>query len=61
MGVPYTKMSKQKRRQRQAANRYAGLQASACPVCGARRIPHRVCLKCGHYGKTQVISTPAAD
>jgi large subunit ribosomal protein L32 len=60
MGVPYTRVSKQKTRQRQAANRYQGIQASACPVCGVLRLPHRVCLKCGHYGKKQVITTTSS-
>lgn len=26
-----------------------------CPSCGEPRIPHRVCMKCGHYRGEQVV------
>lgn len=27
----------------------------ACPKCNEPRIPHRVCLKCGHYNGEAVL------
>jgi large subunit ribosomal protein L32 len=30
-------------------------QAGKCDNCGEPRMPHRVCMKCGQYGSTQVI------
>ncbi len=59
MAVQQNKMSKQKIRQRKGANRYQGIQTSPCPSCGAARLTHRVCPKCGHYGDRQVISITA--
>lgn len=59
MAVQQCKVSKQKVRSRKAANRYKGLQPGYCPVCGAARIPHRVCAHCGHYKGRQVLSVTA--
>ncbi len=49
MAVPKRKVSKMKRRQRQAANRYEGVQASFCPNCAKPAAPHAVCGHCGFY------------
>ncbi len=59
MAVQQRKVSKQKVRQRQAANRYQGMQSSPCPSCGAARRPHRVCMQCGKYKDRQVVSITA--
>lgn len=56
MAVQQNKVSKQKKRQRQGANQYKGLQPSSCPNCKAPRLPHRVCTKCGQYNGKQVIA-----
>ncbi|HCE46889.1 MAG TPA: 50S ribosomal protein L32 [Lentisphaeria bacterium] len=56
MGVPKRKMSKMKRRQRQAANRCSGVQGTNCTVCGKAVKPHRVCPSCGTYKGKQVIT-----
>lgn len=29
----------------------------ACPNCGEPRIPHRVCMSCGHYRDEQIFET----
>ena len=55
MAVPKRKVSKMKRRQRQAANRYEGVQATYCPNCSAPVAPHRVCTACGYYDGKQVL------
>ena len=59
MAVQQCKVSKQKVRQRKAANRYRGLQFADCPTCGSPRLPHRVCRNCGNYGGRQVVSVTA--
>jgi large subunit ribosomal protein L32 len=56
MGVPKRKKSKMKVRQQRAANRYRGVQATNCTVCGAPARPHRVCPSCGNYKGRQVIT-----
>lgn len=56
MGVPKRKKSKMKRRQRQAANRYEGVQATFCPNCGEPAAPHAVCSHCGTYKGKQIVT-----
>ena len=56
MGVPKRKMSKMKKRQRQAANRYEGVQATFCKNCGKPASPHSVCEHCGTYKGKQIIT-----
>jgi len=56
MAVQQVKVSKQKIRQRKAANLYRGIKTSPCPSCGAARMPHRVCPSCGNYKGRQVLS-----
>jgi large subunit ribosomal protein L32 len=48
------------RRQRKAANRYKGVQATFCPNCNAPVVPHRVCTACGQYDGKQVIAVAEA-
>ncbi|MFA4943552.1 MAG: 50S ribosomal protein L32 [Lentisphaeria bacterium] len=57
MALQQSKMSKMKKRMRKGANRYRGIQTNVCPNCGAARLPHRVCLKCGMYAGRQVVAT----
>ena len=45
-----------KKRQRKAANRYEGVQATFCTNCNAPVAPHRVCKACGTYKGKQVIT-----
>ena len=48
MAVPKRKVSKMKRRQRQAANAYEGVQANFCPQCGEScPTEANFCPKCG--------------
>jgi len=56
MAVPKRKTSKMKIRQRKAANRYEGVQATFCTNCGAPVTPHRVCKACGTYKGKQVLT-----
>ena len=59
MAVPKRKTSRMKRRQRKAANRYEGVQATYCTNCSAPSAPHRVCPSCGYYNGKQVVSPEA--
>ncbi len=56
MAVQQCKVSKTQVRNRKGANRYRGLKPGVCPMCGAPRMPHRVCRSCGNYGDRQVIT-----
>ena len=59
MAVPKRKTSRMKRRQRKAANRYEGVQATYCTNCPAPSTPHRVCPSCGFYNGKQVLNVEA--
>jgi large subunit ribosomal protein L32 len=59
MALQQRKVSKMKKRLRLAPQRYQGIQTSRCPVCGAARLPHRICAKCGNYAGRQVVTTTA--
>lgn len=59
MAVQQNRMSKKRIRCRKAANRYGGLKPVPCPMCGAAKLTHRVCGKCGSYRGRQVISITA--
>ena len=56
MGVPKRKMSKMKRRQRQATNAYQGVEANFCKSCGEPAAPHTVCKHCGTYKGRQILT-----
>ena len=61
MAMPKRKVSKMKRRQRQAHNRYEGVQATFCTKCQAPVAPHRVCPVCGNYGGKQVVDVATEE
>ncbi len=56
MAVPKKRKSKAAKRSRRAAN--SNLKAPSlqkCSNCMAPKLPHRVCMECGHYGGEQII------
>lgn len=59
MAVPKRKTSRMKRRQRKAANRYEGVQATYCANCAAPSAPHRIYTSCGFYNGKQVLNVEA--
>ena len=61
MAQPKRKTSKMKKRQRKAANRFAGVQTYECSNCGAPALPHRACSHCGYYGGKAVVEAEAAE
>ncbi|NLJ77323.1 MAG: 50S ribosomal protein L32 [Peptococcaceae bacterium] len=57
MAVPKRKVSKQKGRQRRAANMKAEApELVECPQCHALIIPHHLCPECGYYKGREVIA-----
>ncbi|MDD2443452.1 MAG: 50S ribosomal protein L32 [Desulfotomaculaceae bacterium] len=58
MGVPKRKASKQRGRQRRAANtKLAAPALVVCPQCRALIMPHHLCPECGHYKAREVVAT----
>ncbi len=60
MGVPKRRASKQRGRQRRAAN--LNLEAPnlvKCPQCRELALSHTVCAWCGYYGNKEVIRVKA--
>lgn len=56
MAVPKGKVSKARRDKRRAANSvYRAPGLVECPHCHEKKLPHRVCKSCGHYGSKEVI------
>ena len=40
---------------RRATHKLTAVNPSACPRCGAARLPHRVCIQCGYYKNVDVL------
>ncbi len=58
MGVPKRKASKQRGRQRRAANmKIAAPALVECPQCHALIVPHHLCPECGYYKGKEVVAT----
>lgn len=56
MPVPKQKKSKcRTRRRRSTHDKVASKNVVWCMNCGARALPHRVCMSCGTYKGRQVI------
>ncbi|MCL6560326.1 MAG: 50S ribosomal protein L32 [Firmicutes bacterium] len=58
MGVPKRKASKQRGRQRRAANMKLNTPMLVnCPQCRALIMPHHLCPECGYYKAREVVAT----
>ena len=55
MALPKRRHSKTRGRKRRTHYKATTPNPSACPSCGAPRIPHRVCMNCGTYKSEQVV------
>jgi len=56
MAVPKHKASKARTRRRKAINGKLDVaNLSECDNCGAMKMPHRVCPKCGFYRGKQIL------
>lgn len=58
MAVPKHKASKSRTRRRRVLNAKLTLpHLVGCSNCGALKLPHRVCPKCGFYRGKEIISS----
>jgi large subunit ribosomal protein L32 len=57
MAVPKRRTSKAKKNKRRSHDALGVPTLSACPQCGAPKLPHRVCGGCGTYRGRSVIET----
>ncbi len=56
MPVPKRRKSKSRRDMRRATHKLsAPTSLNPCPRCGSPKLPHRVCLHCGHYKGKEVV------
>jgi large subunit ribosomal protein L32 len=53
--VPKSKVSKGRRNRRRAHDALKLKSLVECPQCKAKKLPHHVCLSCGHYRGVEVI------
>lgn len=56
MAVPKRKISKSRRGMRRAHQAVKTTSSSDCSNCGAVTLPHRVCLSCGYYKGSEIIT-----
>jgi large subunit ribosomal protein L32 len=50
MPNPKRRHSKQRTAKRRSHDFLTPTGTNLCPTCGERRLSHRACKKCGHYG-----------
>ena len=56
MVAPKNRISKSRRDKRRSSHwKLESPNLSACPNCGALRLPHRVCKACGSYKGREVL------
>ncbi|MBS1787666.1 MAG: 50S ribosomal protein L32 [Acidobacteria bacterium] len=55
MPNPKRRHSKSRSRKRRTHDALSRVQLSNCPNCGNKKLPHRVCPRCGFYGGRTVI------
>lgn len=55
MAVPKRKTSKSRKKMRRRSHKVTLAPTQKCEKCGAPRMPHRVCPKCGTYNGRQVV------
>jgi large subunit ribosomal protein L32 len=53
--VPKSKISNRRRKNKRSHHALTPPNLMDCPQCGAKKLPHRVCLNCGHYRGVQVL------
>jgi large subunit ribosomal protein L32 len=55
MPNPKRRHSRARRDKRRAHDALTRPVLSRCPNCDEARLPHRVCLRCGHYKGREVV------
>lgn len=56
MPNPKRKHSKSKTRKRRSSKKIRNVPFSKCPNCGAIKLPHFACSKCGYYKGVPVLT-----
>jgi len=56
MPNPKRRHSKSRSRKRRAHDSLKLTNLTACPNCGSKKLPHRVCADCGFYAGRTVIA-----
>ncbi|MGH9670432.1 MAG: 50S ribosomal protein L32 [Terriglobales bacterium] len=59
MANPKRRHSKSRTGKRRAHDFLTGRSLSECPNCHERKLPHRMCPKCGHYDGREVVEVKA--
>lgn len=49
MAVPRNRHSNARKNTKRAHHAKSATKVYSCPSCGKERLPHRICLSCGHY------------
>jgi large subunit ribosomal protein L32 len=57
MAVPKRKTSKQRKHKRRTHWKLAVPGLVSCPQCHEPKLPHRVCVSCGHYKGREAVET----
>lgn len=57
MAVPKRKTSKARRDKRRTHWKLTVPGLVACPQCHEPKLPHRVCVNCGHYKGREAVET----
>lgn len=60
MPNPKRRHSKRRTSTRRAHDSLKSASLSECPSCGAPKLPHRVCTKCGKYKGREVVEVTEA-
>ncbi len=56
MAVPKRKVSRTNRDKRRTHDGIKLLNITECPRCHSKKIAHHVCLECGYYKNSEIIS-----
>lgn len=55
MPNPKRRHSKSRGRKRRTHDALSRINLTACANCGNKKLPHRVCPRCGFYGGREVV------
>ncbi|MEW6382204.1 MAG: 50S ribosomal protein L32 [bacterium] len=55
MALPKRKISKARRDKRRTHYKLSPPTYTTCPQCQEAKLPHAVCLNCGHYNGQKII------
>lgn len=61
MAVPRNRMSNARKNAKRSHHAKQPKQCNPCSNCGTARLPHRICLSCGHYNNRVVIQTETKE